>query len=225
MATDLIAEKRIAAEAAVAMVKDAQVVGLGTGSTAEFAVKAIAERVKQGLQIKGIPTSDNTAQMARQLGIPLIDINSIDTIDITIDGADEFTEQLHLIKGGGGALLKEKIVASKTTQQIIIADSSKHVAFLGKFKLPVEVIPFASRYVMAQLAKLGGDGVVRQVNGQPFITDEGNVIIDADFKKISDPVALSDALNGIVGVVEHGLFTGLAQQVIMGHEGGVKIFR
>lgn len=221
---DLKAEKKIAAEAAVKLIKNGQIVGLGTGSTAEFAVKAVAELVKQGMQLQCIPTSDSTATMATSLGITLIDINSIDTIDITIDGADEFTEQLHLIKGGGGALLKEKIVASKTARQVIIADSSKHVAYLGQFKLPVEVIPFASRYVMAEIAKLGGDGAIRQQNGLPFITDEGNLIIDADFKKIADPVALSASLNGIVGVVEHGLFIGLAAEVIMGTGDGVKVF-
>ncbi|WP_295129073.1 ribose-5-phosphate isomerase RpiA [uncultured Chitinophaga sp.] len=224
MPVDLVSEKRIAAEAAVKLVKDGDVVGLGTGSTAEFAVKAIAALVKQGLAVKGIPTSDSTAAMAEELGIPLIDINSVDQIDVTIDGADEFTEQLYLIKGGGGALLKEKIVASKTITQIIIADSSKKVEFLGKFKLPVEVIPFASRYVMSEIAKLNGAGAIRQMNGTPFITDEGNLIIDVDFKKIEDPVALSNALNGIVGVVEHGLFIGLAHQVIVGIGTEVKVF-
>lgn len=225
MAADLIAEKRIAAEAAAALVKDGQIVGLGTGSTAEFAVKAIAARVQAGLKIQGIPTSDSTAKMATALGISLIDINSVDTIDITIDGADEFTSRLELIKGGGGALLKEKIVASKTAQEIIIADSSKHVELLGQFKLPVEVIPFASRYVLQQVARLGGNGVIRQHKGETFITDEGNVIVDVDFKQITDPKGLSEALNGIVGVVEHGLFVGLAQQVMMGQGTEVKVFR
>jgi ribose 5-phosphate isomerase A len=224
MPVDLVSEKRIAAEAAVKQVKDGDIVGLGTGSTAEFAVKAIAALVKQGLTIKGIPTSDSTAALATELGISLIDINSVDHIDVTIDGADEFTEQLYLIKGGGGALLKEKIVASKTIKQIIIADSSKHVEFLGKFKLPVEVIPFASRYVMSEIARLNGAGVIRQQHGAPFITDEGNLIIDVDFKKIADPVGLSNALNGIVGVVEHGLFIGLAHQVIVGIGAEVKVF-
>ncbi|MCK7556584.1 ribose-5-phosphate isomerase RpiA [Chitinophaga sedimenti] len=199
--------------------------GLGTGSTAEFAVKAIAARVQAGLKIQGIPTSDSTAKMATALGISLIDINSVDTIDITIDGADEFTSRLELIKGGGGALLKEKIVASKTAQEIIIADSSKHVELLGQFKLPVEVIPFASRYVLQQVARLGGNGVIRQHKGETFITEEGNVIVDVDFKQITDPKGLSEALNGIVGVVEHGLFVGLAQQVMMGQGTEVKVFR
>ncbi|WP_308199481.1 ribose-5-phosphate isomerase RpiA [Chitinophaga sedimenti] len=215
----------MAAEAAAALVKDGQIVGLGTGSTAEFAVKAIAARVQAGLKIQGIPTSDSTAKMATALGISLIDINSVDTIDITIDGADEFTSRLELIKGGGGALLKEKIVASKTAQEIIIADSSKHVELLGQFKLPVEVIPFASRYVLQQVARLGGNGVIRQHKGETFITEEGNVIVDVDFKQITDPKGLSEALNGIVGVVEHGLFVGLAQQVMMGQGTEVKVFR
>jgi ribose 5-phosphate isomerase A len=214
-------EKQNAAREAVKLIKDGQVVGLGTGSTAVFAVQEIAELVRKGLRIQGVPTSDSTAALARELSIPLIDINSIDHIDITIDGADEFTKELHLIKGGGGALLREKIVAAKTRQEVIIADASKYVEKLGKFKLPVEVIPFATNYVLKEVLRLGGAGILR---GGPFITDEGNYIIDVDFKRIEDPVSLAGQLKSIVGVVEHGLFTGLAERVLMGEGDSVKVF-
>lgn len=221
MSSSIEQEKRNAALEAVKLIEDHQVVGLGTGSTAVLAMHEIARRVREGLDIKGVPTSESTAALARELAIPLVDINSVDHIDITIDGADEFTKDLHLIKGGGGALLREKIVAAKTLQEVIVTDSSKYVEQLGKFKLPVEVIPFAANYVLQALRQLGGEGVVR---GAPFVTDEGNYIIDADFRRIADPVALSIHLNNIVGVVEHGLFTGLAERVLMGEGNTVKVF-
>lgn len=221
MSSSIQREKQNAAREAVKLIKDGQVVGLGTGSTAVFAVQEIAELVRKGLRIQGVPTSDSTAALARELSIPLIDINSIDHIDITIDGADEFTKELHLIKGGGGALLREKIVAAKTRQEVIIADASKYVEKLGKFKLPVEVIPFATNYVLKEVLRLGGTGILR---GGPFITDEGNYIIDVDFKRIEDPVGLAGRLKSIVGVVEHGLFTGLAERVLMGEGDSVKVF-
>ncbi|MCH5600536.1 ribose-5-phosphate isomerase RpiA [Niabella ginsengisoli] len=153
--------------------------------------------------------------MSVELGIPMVDINTIDSIDITIDGADEFTQNLELIKGGGGALLREKIVASLTQKQIIVTDSSKLVHELGKFKVPVEVIPFARAYVMRKLQAIGGIGLVRIKDGKEYITDQGNIIIDADFGLIENPAALDEQLNQIVGVVEHGLFIGLAHKVIM----------
>lgn len=214
-------EKQNAAREAVKLIKDHQVVGLGTGSTAVLAIHEIAKRIQDGLSIRGIPTSDSTAALARALSIPLIDINSVPHIDITIDGADEFTKELHLIKGGGGALLKEKIVAARTLQEVIIADASKYVEKLGKFRLPVEVIPFATGYVLQEVEKLNGRGKIR---GEPFITDEGNYIIDVDFKRIEDPVLLSAQLKSIIGVVEHGLFTGLAERVLMGEGNTVKVF-
>lgn len=217
-------EKINAAKAAVKMIEDQQIVGLGTGSTAVFAIREIAERVQKGLFIKCIPTSDTTAALARELSIPLADINAVEAIDITIDGADEFTEELYLIKGGGGALLKEKIVAAKTRREIIIADSSKHVKVLGAFKLPVEVIPFACNYVLQELRMLKGIGVVRKTHGHPFITDEGNYIIDVDFKQIENPVLLDEQLNRIVGVVEHGLFIDLAAMILMGEGDSVRTF-
>lgn len=212
-------EKENAALAAVALIEDHMVVGLGTGSTAYYAITAIAEKVKKGLQIKAVPTSEQTAALALSLGIPLTDINTVDVIDITIDGADEFTKEKYMIKGGGGALLREKIVAAKTKKEIIIADTSKLVDHLGKFKLPIEVIPFARGYVMEELRKLQLKAAVR-----PFITDEGNNIIDVAFGKIEDPVALSAQLNEIIGVVTHGLFINLAFNILMGEGDQVRVF-
>ena len=198
--------------------------GLGTGSTAAFAVHEIAQMVQNGLQVQAVATSEYTAALATSLGIPVIDINTVDQIDITIDGADEFTTTLQLIKGGGGALLREKIVASLSKQVVIIADSSKQVNRLGKFTLPIEIIPFASNYVLHQLKKIQGKGVIRTSAGNNFITDSGNYIMDTDFGLIEDPQQLANTLNSITGIVEHGLFINLATSIIMGSGDEVKIF-
>ncbi|MEO6538188.1 MAG: ribose-5-phosphate isomerase RpiA [Ferruginibacter sp.] len=224
MNKDLEAEKRLAALEAVKFLKPGMIVGLGTGSTARYAIEAIGEMVKEGLSIRCIPTSNATKELAQGLGIAIIDINSIDAIDITIDGADEFTEDLLLIKGGGGALLKEKIVASLTKKEIIIADSSKKVAVLGKFKLPIEVIPFAAGHILNQLKLLKGPATIRKVSGKPFFTDEGNYILDADFDSIKFPALLSAELNNMIGIVAHGLFINLASTVIMGINGATETF-
>lgn len=217
-------ERQLAAKEAVKYIRDNQIVGLGTGGTASYAIREIGEMVKKGLRIQGIPTSDKTRELAESLNIPLVNINTVHAIDITIDGADEFDENLVLIKGGGGALLREKIVASLTREEIIIADSTKKVDVLGKFKLPVEIIPFASSYVLSQIKVLKGEGKIRMAGNVPFITDQGNHIIDADFGLIQDPVSLSDKLNDITGVVEHGLFINLANKIIMGNDDGVIVF-
>lgn len=214
-------EKQLAAKEAVKFITNNLVIGLGTGSTAEYAIREISEMVKQGLQVRAIPTSNKTQALAESLHIPLIDINTIDSIDITIDGADEFTDDLLLIKGGGGALLKEKIVASLTREEIIIVDSSKKVKLLGKFKVPLEVIPFAANYVYNQLQLLNGRGSIRSVAGKPFVSDQGNYIMDADFGLIEDPVFLSGQLNNIEGVVGHGLFIQLTSRVIMGNKDSI----
>ncbi|MGN7784799.1 ribose-5-phosphate isomerase RpiA [Niabella sp. 22666] len=212
-------EKKMAALEAVKEIKDGMAIGLGTGSTAYYAIHAVAELIKQGMNLKTVPTSEQTKQMSIELGIPMVDINSIESLDITIDGADEFTQNLELIKGGGGALLREKIVASITKKQIIITDSSKMVHQLGKFKVPIEVIPMACSYVMRQLSVIGGIGLVRKKDNKDYITDQGNLIIDADFGLIEHPAVLDEQLNKIVGVVEHGLFIGLAHKVIMIKDG------
>jgi len=217
-------EKQLAAKEAVTCLKNNQIVGLGTGSTIFYAIEEIGRLVKNGLQIKGVATSDASYQQARALGIPMLDIQNVDRIDITIDGTDEFDDNLQLIKGGGGALFKEKIVASLSREQIIIADSSKKVAVLGKFKVPVEVVPFAVNYVQQQLKKLGGLGAIRVKNGQTFVTEQGNYIIDADFGLIYEPGTLSLRLNEIDGILVHGLFVNIAKSVIMGVHDTTVIF-
>jgi len=209
-------EKEVAAKEAVKFIRNNDIVGLGTGSTAYYAIKEIAEMVKNGLNIKGVPTSEHTATLATSLGIELLDMNEVSTIDVTIDGADEFDSHLNLIKGGGGALFREKIVASLTKKEIIIADSAKKVDLLGVFKVPVEVVPLALNYVLQELRKLNGIGTVRLKDGKPFISDNNNYIVDTDFGLISHPAALSADLNLIDGVLAHGLFVNLTSIVIMG---------
>lgn len=217
-------ERQNAAAEAVKYIKENDVVGLGTGSTAYFAIKQIAELVRNGLKIKGVPTSEKSALLAADLGIELVDINDVSAIDVTIDGADEFTKSRQLIKGGGGALFREKIVASLTEKEIIIADSGKYVEQLGKFKVPVEVVPLALNYVQRQLSGIGGKGILRQREHTPFVTDNGNYILDADFGLIDDPATLSERLNAIDGILAHGLFVNLATMVIMGKHDGVVIY-
>ncbi|MEO5890380.1 MAG: ribose-5-phosphate isomerase RpiA [Ferruginibacter sp.] len=218
MAKDIEKEKQLAAKEAVKLISNNQVVGLGTGSTAVYAVMEIGKLVKEGLTIKGVPTSKKTRDLALSLNIPLLDINSVSSIDITIDGADEFNEDLILIKGGGGALFTEKIVALLTKQEIIIADSSKKVDVLGKFKLPVEVVPIAFNYVLTKLKAIGGTGKIRLVADKPFITDQGNYIVDVDFGAITAPAPLAQALKEIEGIVGHGLFIDLTAKIIMGSD-------
>jgi ribose 5-phosphate isomerase A len=217
-------EKEFAAKEAVKLLTDNMIVGLGTGSSSVYAIREIAKLVSNGLKIKAVPTSNKTKELAEALNIPLIDINLINSIDITIDGADEFTSDLILIKGGGGALLREKIVASLTKQEIIIADSSKEVKQIGKFKVPIEVIPFASNYILSQIKILNGIGKIRMAGDRPFKTDQANNIIDADFGIISDPASLSKKLNDINGIVGHGIFIGLTSKVIMGKGDSTIIF-
>ncbi len=169
-------EKEFAAKEAVKLLTDNMIVGLGTGSSSVYAIREIAKLVSNGLKIKAVPTSNKTKELAEALNIPLIDINLINSIDITIDGADEFTSDLILIKGGGGALLREKIVASLTKQEIIIADSSKEVKQIGKFKVPIEVIPFASNYILSQIKILNGIGKIRMEGDRPFKTDQAKIL-------------------------------------------------
>ncbi len=224
MSKNLIFEKELAAKAAVKLLENNQIVGLGTGSTAYYAIIEIGNLVKQGLTVQAIPTSNESKKLAEKLSIPLIDINTVSYIDITFDGADEFTADLQLIKGGGGALLREKIIASLSKTNIIISDSSKKVDLLGKFTLPIEVIPMAFQYVLGKLALLGGKGIIRKKDNQIFITDEGYYIIDTDFGLIEEPLLLANNLDPIVGLVEHGLFLNLAKKVFMGDGDDVIVF-
>ncbi len=211
----MVSEKQRAAEAAVEYVKDGMIVGLGTGSTTEFAVKKLGERVRDGLAIRGIPTSDVTKVQAEEEGIPLIDFSETMYIDLTIDGADEIDINLNMIKGGGAALLREKIVASASKEEIIIVSHEKFVKQLGSFPLPVEVIPFGWQVIFNQLETLGGSPDLRLKQGQPLLTDQGNYIIDCRFRQIIDASQLEQRLNMIPGVVENGLFTGLCTRMIM----------
>lgn len=219
-------EKEAAARASVRFVNDGDVVGLGTGSTAAYVVRFLGERVQAGLKIVGIPTSVRTKELAASLGIPVTTLDECLQIDVAIDGADEFDPKLQLIKGGGGALLREKIIASASRQFVVIADSSKQVAVLGAFPLPVEVIPFAEALVAKKIAALGAKVNLRQSpDGKPFITDEGHHILDCRFGQIPDPPALARKLSDTPGVVEHGLFINMATVVLMGKGDEVEEFR
>jgi ribose 5-phosphate isomerase A len=208
-------EKETAARASLQFVQDGQVVGLGTGSTAAFFIKLLAEKVKSGLRVRGIPTSVRSGELAESLGIPLTTLDDCQEIDVTVDGADEVDPQLRLIKGGGGAMLREKIVASATKQLVIVADASKQVAVLGKFPLPVEVIGFAQALVMKRITELGALVSVRKgSDGQPYLTDENHHILDCRFGLIRDADKLAQELSDMPGVVEHGLFVGMAKVVL-----------
>lgn len=208
-------EKETAARASLEFVKDGQVVGLGTGSTAAYFIKLLGEKVRSGLRITGIPTSVRSRDMALNLGIPLTTLDECQEIAVTVDGADEVDPQLRLIKGGGGALLREKIVASATKQMIVVADATKQVERLGKFPLPVEVIKFAQALVAKRIAAMGADVRLRaEADGKPYLTDENNHILDCHFGEISDPDQLARELSEMPGVVEHGLFIGMASIVL-----------
>ncbi|CAH0119435.1 MULTISPECIES: ribose-5-phosphate isomerase RpiA [unclassified Paenibacillus] len=212
--------KQRVAEAAVEQIEDGMKIGLGTGSTAYWAIRKIAEKVKEGLRIKAIATSKQSEALAREFGIPLSGFSQIDDLDIAIDGADEVDSDLNLIKGGGGALLREKIVAAASRRFIVIADESKIVKTLGRFPLPVEIVPFGMEATLRNVQQLGCTPVLRRQDGGPYITDNGNYIADCDFGTIEDPAALHRQLNGIPGVVDNGLFVGMARQVYVGYKDG-----
>jgi len=204
-------EKEAAARASLQFVKDGQVVGLGTGSTAAYFIKLLGEKVKNGLRVRGIPTSDRSRELAESLGIPLTTLDECQEIAVTVDGADEVDPQLRLIKGGGGAMLREKIVASATKQLVIVADATKQVPVLGKFPLPVEVIPFAQALVAKRITALGAQVSVRtNADGKVYVTDERNHILDCRFGQIRDADLLARQLSEMPGLVEHGLFIGMA---------------
>ena len=213
--------KKIAAGKAIEYIRNGMTLGLGTGSTAYWAIQGIGEQVKNGLSVRAIATSLQSETLARELGIPIIPFAEIDHIDITIDGADEVDQQLNLIKGGGGALLREKIVASATKFYIIIVDESKLVVHLGKFPLPVEVTPFGWELTMRRLKELGAVPQMRMKDdGQAFLTDNQHYILDCAFGPILDPARLHERVSAITGVMEDGFFINMADIVIAGAPGG-----
>lgn len=216
--------KRQAAHRAVDYVRDGMLVGLGTGSTAKHAIAKLGERLRDGLRITGVPTSQETADLARQAGIPLLNPEDAWVLDVAIDGADQIDPAFNLIKGGGGALLKEKIVASAARQFIVVADETKSVPQLGStFPLPIEVIPFGWKNTARALEAIAGRAALREKNGQVFRTETGHYILDLHLGPISDPAALDARLQAIPGVVETGLFVGRTHIAIVGTAQGVVV--
>ena len=222
--------KREAAARAVEFVQPGMRLGLGTGSTAKHFVALLGERVRAGLKVVGVPTSEATRADAERWGIALTSLDEIDRLDLTVDGADEIDPQLNLIKGGGGALLREKIVAAASDRMIVIADESKWVAALGRFPLPIEVIPFglaATRHAIVQAfaeCAVSGQMAVRKArDGHVFVTDGGHWIVDAHLGRIEDAPRLAGLLGAIPGVVEHGLFIGLASTAILAGAQGIRV--
>jgi ribose 5-phosphate isomerase A len=229
-AMDIEAQKRAAAARALEFVRDGMRLGLGTGSTARHFVDLLGERVRAGLDIVAVPSSEATHAQAERLGIPLNTLDEIPRLDLTIDGADEIAPDLTLIKGGGGALLREKIVAAASERMLVIADESKWVSVLGAFPLPIEIAPFGAtatqRAVDAACAEAGCPGPAalrKRPDGQIFVTDGGHWLLDARLQRIADPPALARALWQVPGVMEHGLFIGLAQTAILAGSDGVRL--
>ncbi|PIE06924.1 MAG: ribose 5-phosphate isomerase A [Rhodobacterales bacterium] len=223
----------VAAKRAVDFVEDKMRVGLGTGSTAAWMVRSLGERVREeGLRLKGVPTSSRTAELAARVGISVVSLDEARWLDLTIDGADEFDAGLNLIKGGGGALLQEKIVATASDTMVVIADPSKRVEHLGAFPLPVEVVPFGWQTTRALIEEaldatdvLGTGSALRMSGDAPFVTDEGNHILDLHLQRIGDARKLALMLNQIPGVVENGLFVDICDRVVIGNpDGRVEVF-
>ncbi|WP_438835265.1 ribose-5-phosphate isomerase RpiA [Streptococcus pluranimalium] len=216
--------KKLAGLKAAEYVTDGMIVGLGTGSTAYYFVEELGRRVKEeGLTIIGVTTSSQTTKQAESLGIPLKAVDDIDIIDLTVDGADEVDSQFNGIKGGGGALLMEKIVATPTKEYIWVVDESKMVEQLGAFKLPVEVVQYGADRLFRYFEKEGFKPSYRQTDDQRFVTDMQNYIIDLDLGKIEDPIGFGKQLKAMVGVVDHGLFNGMVNKVIVAGQDGVKV--
>jgi ribose 5-phosphate isomerase A len=212
--------KKLAAGKAIEYIRGGMTLGLGTGSTAYWAIQGIGDMVKEGLSVKAVATSVQSEALARELNIPIIPFSAVDHLDITIDGADEVDRELNLIKGGGGALLREKIVAAVTKFYIIIVDESKLVDKLGKFPLPVEVAPFAWELTERKLAALGCTPKMRMAGDQPYLTDNSHYILDCSFGTINDPALLHQQVSDITGVMEDGFFIGMADVIISGAPGG-----
>ena len=214
--------KKLAGEKAVEQIQDGMIVGLGTGSTVEYTIKKLGELVRNGLDIKGIPTSVHTARLAKEEKIPLTTLDENPVINVTIDGADEVDSQLNLIKGGGGALTREKIIAFHTEKEIIVVDDSKVVKALGiDFPLPVEILRFGWPATKTKLEEFGCKVELRKIMDEPYITDNSNYILDCEFERIMDPEELEKEINNIPGVVENGLFVDLVHEVIAAGKQGI----
>jgi ribose 5-phosphate isomerase A len=210
-------EKKLAAQASMQFVQDGQIVGLGSGTTAAYAIRLLGERVQSGLKIRAVPTSIRTRDLAKELRIPIATLDECPEIDLAIDGADEIDPQLRLIKGGGGAFLREKIVAAASRRFVVIADFSKQVDALGHFPVPVEIVPFAQTVVTRRMRAMGAAVTLRQYSfGNAFVSDEGHQILDCHFERFPDPEALARELDSMPGVVEHGLFLGMADVALIG---------
>lgn len=224
-----LAEKRAVAQAALRWVRTGMRLGLGSGSTSHCFIEALAERVRRGeLDVEGIATSKDSEELARRLGITLITPRTGLLLDLDVDGADEIAPDLSLIKGGGGALLREKVVARASRYFLVLADSSKQVRQLGAFPLPIEVVPFTLPWVMEEIAKIGGDPVLRikqSAEAQPYLTDQQNYIVDCKFRVIEFPADLAAQLENIPGIVEHGLFLGYANAALIAHGSDLSVLR
>ncbi|HEY7063075.1 MAG TPA: ribose-5-phosphate isomerase RpiA [Chloroflexota bacterium] len=217
----MVAEKQAAARRAVEFVAEGMALGLGSGTTVAQVVDALGERVRAGLRVVAVPASEATAARARALGIPLATLAEQPALDLALDGADEIDPRLDLVKGKGGALLREKVVATAAQRLVIVADGSKLVARLGtQAVVPVEVVPFAAAWCELQLGRLGAEARLRGGADHPFVTDNGNWIVDCTFGPIDDAAALAGAIGGLPGVVEHGLFLGMADTAVVAHPGG-----
>ncbi|MEN1969917.1 ribose-5-phosphate isomerase RpiA [Lentibacillus sp. N15] len=217
-------QKQLAGEEAISFIKNGMTIGLGSGSTVNMMLKALGERVQEGLNIKGIPTSLQTEELAHEYGIPLTRFADIEQMDVAIDGADEVDDHLNLVKGGGGCLVREKIVAAAAKQLIIIVDESKLVPHLGAFPLPIEVVSFGWEFAAKRIAELGSEPQLRKGgNGDIFVSDNGNYILDCAFHELRQPKQLHAQLKAMVGVVDTGLFVGMADRVIVATGDGINM--
>jgi len=221
---DLDRPKQQAAKRALDLIRDGQVIGLGTGSTAKFAIEGLGRLVREGLSVKGVPTSVATERLARELAIPLVNLNEAGVIDVTLDGADEVDPDFNMIKGGGGALTREKLVALASVKRVILVDESKLVSRLGQSRLlPIEVLPFAWTLAARLLTGLGCVASLRVHDGAPFVTDNGNHILDCAFGPIEDAATLEKRIKLLPGVIECGLFIGIADTLVIGFDGRVEV--
>lgn len=223
--TDANVAKRAAAFAAADLVPDGSTIGFGTGSTFAFVLERLAERMRGGFRVRGVATSQATTDHAGKLGIPVLPLDSVERLDLAIDGADEVDPHKHLIKGGGGAHLRERLVAVAAKELVVIVDASKLVPMLGKaFKLPVEVVQFGWQHTARRVAATGCEVQRREKNGAPFVSDNGNFVLDCRYPGIPDPAALQRTLDAVPGVVDHGLFVGLAGRIVVADaQGSVRI--